>query len=79
MNTSLGQFNPLAIAFFLLAFVAHSALPTGQRGAPKAQSSSTLPGGNITGQNGLALAGDFMSAASFLASLGWWRSTASTD
>lgn len=67
MNTSLGQFNPLAIAFFLL-FVA-SSLGITYWAARRTKSTEQFytAGGNITGfQNGLALAGDFMSAASFL-------------
>jgi cation/acetate symporter len=67
MNTSLGQFNPLAIAFFFL-FVAIS-LGITFWAAKRTTSTSHFyaAGGNITGlQNGLALAGDFMSAASFL-------------
>lgn len=67
MNTSLGQFNPLAIAFFLL-FVA-SSLGITYWAARRTKSTEAFytAGGNITGfQNGLALAGDFMSAASFL-------------
>ncbi|HEY9673698.1 MAG TPA: sodium/solute symporter [Waterburya sp.] len=67
MNTSLGQFNPLAIAFFFL-FVAIS-LGITYWAAQRTKSTAHFyaAGGNITGlQNGLALAGDFMSAASFL-------------
>ena len=67
MNTSLGQFNPLAIAFFLL-FVA-SSLGITYWAARRTKSTAEFytAGGNLTGfQNGLALAGDFMSAASFL-------------
>lgn len=67
MNTSLGQFNPLAIAFFLL-FVA-SSLGITYWAARRTKSTEAFytAGGNISGfQNGLALAGDFMSAASFL-------------
>jgi cation/acetate symporter len=67
MNTTLGQFNPLAIAFFLL-FVA-SSLGITYWAAKRTKSTAHYytAGGNISGfQNGLALAGDFMSAASFL-------------
>lgn len=67
MNTSLGQFNPIAIAFFLL-FVA-SSLGITYWAARRTRSTAEFytAGGNINGfQNGLALAGDFMSAASFL-------------
>lgn len=67
MHTSLGQFNQLAIFFFLL-FVA-SSLGITYWAARRTKSTAEFytAGGNITGfQNGLALAGDFMSAASFL-------------
>ncbi len=67
MHTSLGQFNPLAIAFFFL-FVA-SSLGITYWAAKRTKSTAAFytAGGNISGfQNGLALAGDFMSAASFL-------------
>jgi cation/acetate symporter len=66
-KTNLGQFNPLAIAFFFL-FISLSLGITFW--AAKQTRSTALfytAGGNISGfQNGLALAGDFMSAASFL-------------
>lgn len=67
MNTSLGQFNPIAIAFFLL-FVA-SSLGITYWAARRTKNTAMFytAGGNISAlQNGLALAGDFMSAASFL-------------
>lgn len=66
-NTSLGKFNPLAISFFFL-FIALS-LGITFWAARKTRNTSEYyaAGGNISGfQNGLALAGDFMSAASFL-------------
>src|ERR687885_271044 len=66
-NTSLGQFNPLAIAFFFL-FIALS-LGITYWAAKRTTTTETFytAGGNVSGfQNGLALAGDFMSAASFL-------------
>jgi cation/acetate symporter len=65
--TSLGHFNPLAITFFSLFVV--STLGITYWAAKKTTSASHFytAGGNVTGfQNGLALAGDFMSAASFL-------------
>ena len=44
-----------------------SASPTGRPSAPRAPSASTPPGRQITGvQNGLAISGDYLSAASFL-------------
>jgi len=67
MHTSLGQFNPVAITFFFL-FVA-SSLGITYWAAKRTKSTAAFytAGGNISGfQNGLALAGDFMSAASFL-------------
>jgi len=67
MHTSLGQFNQIAIFFFLL-FVA-SSLGITYWAARRTKSTAEFytAGGNISGfQNGLALAGDFMSAASFL-------------
>lgn len=66
-DTTLGQFNPSAIAFFFL-FVT-SSLGVTYWAAKRTRSTSQFytAGGNISGfQNGLALAGDFMSAASFL-------------
>jgi cation/acetate symporter len=67
MNTALGQFNPLAIVFFVF-FIAIS-LGITYWAAKRTRSTAHFyaAGGNISGfQNGLALAGDFMSAASFL-------------
>ena len=67
MNTSLGQFNPLAIAFFLLFVVSSLGITYWAARRTKSTEQFYTAGGNITGfQNGLALAGDFMSAASFL-------------
>jgi cation/acetate symporter len=66
-KTNLGQFNPLAIVFFFL-FISMS-LGITFWAAKQTRSTSLFytAGGNISGfQNGLALAGDFMSAASFL-------------
>jgi cation/acetate symporter len=66
-NPSLGNFNPIAIAFFVL-FVGNSLGIT--YWAAKLTKNIVhfyTAGGNVSGfQNGLALAGDFMSAASFL-------------
>lgn len=67
MNTTLGTFNPVAVAFFLV-FIAVT-LGITYWAAKKTTSTQDYytAGGEITGfQNGLALAGDFMSAASFL-------------
>lgn len=67
MNTTLGQFNPIAILFFF-AFIAIS-LGITYWAARRTTSTAHYyaAGGKISGfQNGLALAGDYMSAASFL-------------
>ena len=67
MNTSLGRFNPLAIAFFFLFVAISLGITYWAARRTKSTSHFYAAGGNITGlQNGLALAGDFMSAASFL-------------
>ena len=67
MNTSLGQFNPLAIAFFLLFVVSSLGITYWAARRTRSTAEFYTAGGNISGfQNGLALAGDFMSAASFL-------------
>ena len=67
MNTSLGQFNPLAIAFFLLFVVSSLGITYWAARRTRSTAEFYTAGGNINGfQNGLALAGDFMSAASFL-------------
>ena len=51
---------------------APSASPTGPPSAPSSAADFYAAGGGITGfQNGLAIAGDYMSAASFLASPAW--------
>lgn len=66
-QTSLGHANPVAIGFFFL-FIAITLVITFQA-ARKTQTTSEFfaAGRSVTGfQNGLALAGDFMSAASFL-------------
>ncbi|OUL19032.1 sodium/solute symporter [Nostoc sp. 106C] len=65
--TSLGHFNPLAIAFFLLFVASSLGITFWAAKLTKSTSHFYTAGGNISGfQNGLALAGDFMSAASFL-------------
>ena len=67
MNTSLGQFNPLAIAFFLIFVVSSLGITYWAAKRTKSTAEFYTAGGNVSGfQNGLALAGDFMSAASFL-------------
>lgn len=67
MQTVIGQTNPIAIFFFLL-FVAVTLVIT-YWAAKRTRTTKEFyaAGRNITGfQNGLALAGDYMSAASFL-------------
>jgi cation/acetate symporter len=67
VNTSLGQSNPLAIAFFLLFVLSSLGITYWAAKKTKNTAEYYTAGGNISGfQNGLALAGDFMSAASFL-------------
>ena len=66
-NVTQNAFNPIAVTMFLV-FVAGTLLIT-YYSNKKSQSASGFytAGGNITGmQNGTAIAGDFMSAASFL-------------
>lgn len=66
-STTLGQFNPTAIVFFFI-FIAIS-LGVTYWAARRTTSTAHYyaAGGEISGfQNGLALAGDYMSAASFL-------------
>ena len=65
--TSLGHFNPLAIAFFVLFVASSLGITFWAARQTKSTAHFYTAGGNISGlQNGLALAGDFMSAASFL-------------
>jgi cation/acetate symporter len=67
MNTSLGHFNPLAITFFFVFVALSLGITYWAAQQTKSTSAFYTAGGNISGlQNGLALAGDFMSAASFL-------------
>ena len=65
--SSLGHFNPLAIAFFVLFVASSLGITYWAARQTKSTAHFYTAGGNISGlQNGLALAGDFMSAASFL-------------
>ncbi len=65
--TSLGHFNPLAIAFFVLFVGSSLGITYWAARQTKNTANFYTAGGNISPlQNGLALAGDFMSAASFL-------------
>ncbi|MEH2448622.1 MAG: sodium/solute symporter [Nostoc sp.] len=65
--TSLGKFNPLAIAFFFVFVASSLGITFWAAKLTKNTAHFYTAGGKISGfQNGLALAGDFMSAASFL-------------
>ena len=67
MKTTLGQFNPLAIAFFFLFIAISLGVTYWAARQTKNTAQYYAAGGNVSGwQNGLALSGDFMSAASFL-------------
>lgn len=67
MNTSLGQFNSLAVAFFFVFIALSLGVTYWAAKQTKSTEQFYTAGGNVSGfQNGLALAGDFMSAASFL-------------
>src|SRR6476619_4779363 len=67
MTSSLGEPNAIAITFFLV-FIALSLVITAWAARlTKTADQFYTAGGSVTAfQNGLALAGDFMSAASFL-------------
>lgn len=67
MQTVIGQTNPVAIFFFLLFVVVTLAITYWAAKRTRTTKEFYAAGRNITGfQNGLALAGDYMSAASFL-------------
>ena len=66
-ESSLGKPNFTAIAFFVLFIVVTMSITYWAARKTKTTSEYFTAGANVTGlQNGLALAGDFMSAASFL-------------
>ena len=66
-STQLGQLSPVAIIFFLLFIGVTLGITYWAARQTKTTSEFYAAGGGISGfQNGLALAGDFMSAASFL-------------
>ncbi len=66
-ETSLGTPSPTAILFFVLFIGVTMAITGWAAKKTKTASEFFAAGGNVTGvQNGFALAGDFMSAASFL-------------
>ena len=67
MNNQLGQLSPIAVAFFLFFIGVTLGITYWAARKTKTTSDFYAAGGGISGfQNGLALAGDFMSAASFL-------------
>jgi cation/acetate symporter len=67
METTLGKPNATAIAFFFVFIVATLGITGWAARKTKTTSEFFAAGSKVTGlQNGLALAGDFMSAASFL-------------
>lgn len=67
VQTTLGQPNAIAISFFFLFVLVTFAITYWAARRTKTTSQFFAAGGGITaGQNGLALAGDYMSAASFL-------------
>jgi len=67
MNTTIGQRNPVSIAFFVGFVLVTLAITYWAARKTKTTSEFYAAGRSISGwQNGFALAGDFMSAASFL-------------
>ncbi len=67
MESSLGQPNFISVIFFLIFVVLTLGITYWAAKKTKTSSEFYAAGRNVTGfQNGLALAGDFMSAASFL-------------
>lgn len=66
-NTILGQFNPTAVLFFFVFIAISLGVTFWAAKNTKSAAHYYAAGGQISGfQNGLALAGDYMSAASFL-------------
>jgi cation/acetate symporter len=67
MTTTLGSFNPVAVSFFLVFIAVTLGITYWAAKQTRSTKDYYTAGGEISGfQNGLALAGDFMSAASFL-------------
>jgi len=67
MQTLIGQANPVAIAFFLSFVALTLAITYWAAQRTRTTKEFYAAGRSVTGfQNGLALAGDYMSAASFL-------------
>jgi cation/acetate symporter len=66
MQTVIGQTNPVAIAFFLAFVVLTLVITYWAAKRTRTTKEFYAAGRSVTGfQNGLALAGDYMSAASF--------------
>ena len=66
-QSQLGKLSPVAIAFFLLFIGVTLGITYWAARKTKTTAEFYAAGGGISGfQNGLALAGDYMSAASFL-------------
>ena len=67
VQTAIGHTNPIAITFFFLFVALTLGITYWAAKRTKTTKEFYAAGRNITGfQNGLALAGDYMSAASFL-------------
>jgi cation/acetate symporter len=67
MQTMIGQANPVSIMFFVLFVISTLGITYWAAKRTRTTKDFYAAGRNITGfQNGLALAGDYMSAASFL-------------
>jgi cation/acetate symporter len=66
-QTIIGQFNPIAVAFFVLFVLSTLVITYWAAKRTRTTKDFYAAGRSVTGfQNGLALAGDYMSAASFL-------------
>ncbi|MCL9819216.1 cation acetate symporter [Helicobacter colisuis] len=66
-NVVVSEFNPIAVTLFLIFVLATLGITYYSNKKSQSASGFYTAGGNITGmQNGTAIAGDFMSAASFL-------------
>ncbi|MDY5615455.1 MAG: cation acetate symporter [Helicobacter sp.] len=66
-NVVVSEFNPIAVTLFLVFVLATLGITYYSNKKSQSTSGFYTAGGNITGmQNGTAIAGDFMSAASFL-------------
>jgi cation/acetate symporter len=66
-QTIIGQFNPVAVMFFMIFVIATLGITYWAAKRTRTTKDFYAAGRSVTGfQNGLALAGDYMSAASFL-------------